>query len=209
LEELLNAFWQRYHQYETTVRDVIANSADSVVLWRLGDDLNEYMGLVNEHSAIFPAEELQRILHNVGAMQNDIRLQYDEVVDQSHQGHPLVITTIQTGSRGRPAVEIDPKFLRWAYSLRSTSSIARFLGLHRDTVRRALLAHGIAQPAADPAVTSYTGPLSSITDDELDKLLIRLCRHYCRADGYSRLITGLLASDNNRGQTVLDLFLGA
>jgi hypothetical protein len=28
-------------------------------------------------------------------------------------------------------------------------------------------------------------------------------------DGYSRLITGLLASNNNRGQTVLDLFLAA
>lgn len=28
-------------------------------------------------------------------------------------------------------------------------------------------------------------------------------------DGYSRLITGLLASNNNRGQTVLDLFLSA
>jgi hypothetical protein len=28
-------------------------------------------------------------------------------------------------------------------------------------------------------------------------------------DGYSRLITGLLASDNNRAQTVLELFLAA
>ena len=28
-------------------------------------------------------------------------------------------------------------------------------------------------------------------------------------DGYSRLVTGLRASDNNRGETVLDLFLSA
>ena len=28
-------------------------------------------------------------------------------------------------------------------------------------------------------------------------------------DGYSRLVTGLLASDNNRGKTILDLFLSA
>jgi hypothetical protein len=153
------------------------------------------------------------------------------------------------------------------------------------------------QPAA-PAISSYTGPLSSIIDDELDSLLFRLRQHYRRAglsmfdgmlrrlghhvprarirqsllridpvqrvfqritirrrtysvpgpnslwhhdgqhgqqvslflipeltafeglirwgivihgfiDGYSRLITGLLASNNNRGQTVLDLFLAA
>ncbi|KAJ7178252.1 hypothetical protein C8R46DRAFT_1329376 [Mycena filopes] len=183
LQELLDAFRQRYHQYESTVHDAVANSADAVVLWRLGDDLNQYLGLVNEYAAIFPAEELALILHNVGAMQNDI----------------------------------DPGFLQWAYSLRSTSSIARFLGLSRPTVRSVLLAYGIAvpreqpsalashipdpiadgsneeedylvdpgsetqQPDAGPSISSYTGPLSSISDDELDELLIRLRQHYRRA----------------------------
>ncbi len=50
LQELLNAFRQHYHSYETTVRDAVANSADAVVLWRLGDDLNEYLRLVQEAS---------------------------------------------------------------------------------------------------------------------------------------------------------------
>ncbi|KAJ7128852.1 hypothetical protein C8R46DRAFT_926116 [Mycena filopes] len=191
-EELLNAFRQRYHQYETAVHEAVSNAADTVVVWRLGDDLNEYLGLVNEHSAIFPPAELDLLLHNVGAMQNDER---------------------HTGSRGRPAYDIDPEFLRWAYSQRSTSGIARFLGVHRSTVRAALLAHGIAVPqqqpanlsfqdnppnqdgAADnegdylvdpeqlqgPGISSYTGPLSTISDDDLDDLLIRLRRHYRRA----------------------------
>ncbi|KAJ7664653.1 hypothetical protein DFH06DRAFT_918240, partial [Mycena polygramma] len=213
LQELLNAFRERYHRYETIVHEAIANSADAVVLWRLGDDLNQYLGLINE-ATIFPEAELQLILHNVGAMQNDVRLQYNQAVDQSHQGHPVVIETVQTGSRGRPSYEIDPDFLQWAYSLRSTSSIARFLGVSRATVRTALLAHGIApqESAPVPEIASYTGPLSTISDDELDNVLIRLRRHFLIhgfIDGYSRLITGLLASNNNRGQTVLDLFFAA
>lgn len=146
-------------------------------------------------------------------MQADIHLQYEQAVDESHHGHPTVIQTVQTGSRGRPAYEIDPEFLCWAYSLRSTSSIARFLGISRAVVRTALLEHGIAVPRQQPAtlaaynnahhppneedylvdpeqpqdsgqpppISSYTGPLSTITDDELDNLLISLRRHYRRA----------------------------
>lgn len=149
-------------------------------------------------------------------MQNDVRLQYEQAVDQSHHGHPTIVETIHTGAPGRPAIAIDPDFLRWAYSLRSTESIARFLGLGRSVVRRALLEHGIAVPrrqpstlaafnnpaepdsgngqddyligpdqanvpAAAPGVSSFTGPLSTISDDELDNTLIRLRRHYRRA----------------------------
>ncbi|KAJ7769142.1 hypothetical protein DFH07DRAFT_954373 [Mycena maculata] len=151
LQELLNAFREHYHRYERTVREAIANSADAVVLWRLGDDLNQYMGLVNEHSAIFEPAEFSLITHNIGAMENDVRLQYKQVVDQTHHGHPIVVETIHTGAPGRPAIEIDPDFLRWAYSLRSTSSIARSLGVTRSVVRNALLEHGIAQPQQQPA----------------------------------------------------------
>ncbi|KAJ7456996.1 hypothetical protein FB451DRAFT_1341984 [Mycena latifolia] len=187
LEELLNAFRAHYRRYENAAHDAVANSADAVVLWRLGDDLDQYIGLVNEYSAIFPADELNLISQNVAAMQNDVRLQID----------------------------IDVDFLRWAYSLRSTESIARFLGVGRSLVRRALLEHEIAvppynnppepsashppaqsagenngndylvdpeqAPAAAPAISSFTGPLSTISDDELDNLLIHLRRHYRRA----------------------------
>ncbi|KAK7000377.1 hypothetical protein R3P38DRAFT_3058165 [Favolaschia claudopus] len=276
-QELLNAFRQHYHRYESRVHEAIANSADAM-----------YRG-------IFPEEELALILQNGATMQNDIRLQYQDAVDRSHHGHPVVVRTVHTALEGRPSIEIgDPDFLRWAYSLRSTSSIARFLGVSRRTVRYALLEHGIAAPRQQPAplaaahrvdapnLMSYTGPLSTISEDDLDALLISLRRHYRRAgvtmldgmlrrlghhvprerirqsliridpvhrvferitirrrtyhvpgpnslwhhdgqhglirwrivihgfiDGYSRLITGLRASDNNRAQTVLDLFLAA
>lgn len=48
LEELLNAFRSHYRRYENAVHEVVNNPTDAVVLWRLGDDLDQYIGLVNE-----------------------------------------------------------------------------------------------------------------------------------------------------------------
>ncbi|KAJ7482725.1 hypothetical protein FB451DRAFT_1338260 [Mycena latifolia] len=170
LQELLNAFREHYHCYESSVHEAISNSADAIVLWRLGDDLDEYLGLVNEaslpfYSAIFEATELNVILHNISAMQND------------------------------------------AYSLRSTTGIACFLGVSRTLQQPSTLAvfnNAATRDSAPldndgheylidpkqqqqqevelaPGVSSFTGPLSTITDDDLDSLLILLRRHYCRA----------------------------
>ncbi|KAJ7092053.1 hypothetical protein B0H15DRAFT_777894 [Mycena belliarum] len=168
-QELLDAFREHYHRYVSSVQDAVTNSADTVVLWRLGDDLEQYINLIEE---VFYLAAFQ-------------------------------ITIADSRS-----IYIDPDFLRWAYSLRSTASIARFLGVSRSIVRRALLEHGIAAPqeqptvlatgydesdyltpdqppndenAPAPAIASYTGPLSCITDDELDGLLLRLRQHYRRA----------------------------
>ena len=162
-----------------------------------------------------------------------------EVLDMSHHGRPAIVETIHTGNRGRPRVSIDPDFLHWAYSQRTVSGIAYFLGVHRNTVRSALLKHGIVQPQESPFqsppeepivdaapleydelldpslalpdglppdieppepvaadgtnddstrthIASYTGPLSSISDKELDELIIRL-RHHFRRAGLSML----------------------
>lgn len=124
---------------------------------------------------------------------------------------------------------IDPEFLAWAYHLRSTSSIARFLGVSRGVVRAALLEYEIAAPQDNPfpeqsdsgeeiyqefenegdaqpgsddildphtaplphlnsqasrtanAVVSYTGPLSTVTDDELDTIVSELRGVFPRA----------------------------
>ena len=83
-------------------------------------------------------------------MQMDIRLQYEEALDQSHHGHPTVVETVHTGRVGRPSIYIDPDFLRWAYAHRSTSGIARFLHVGRRTVRNALLNYGIAESRDNP-----------------------------------------------------------
>lgn len=159
-------------------------------------------------------------------MQNNVQLEYRDAIDASHNGRPTVIKLAPTGGRGRPRIVIDPDFLRWAYSQRTTASIHRFLGVSRATVRRALLEYGIVTPESDPftgpnlpdepaidqqdglnlehddlpdpdlalpafptdleelaqpAVISFTGPLSDISDDELDLLIGRLRSHFRRA----------------------------
>ncbi|KAF8233990.1 hypothetical protein L208DRAFT_1016614, partial [Tricholoma matsutake] len=208
----------------------------------------------------FDPAELAILQANLIAMRSHIHQQHEHALDSSHHGHPVLTEQVYTGRRGRPAIHIDPDFLRWAYSLRSTSSIGRFLHVSRQRVRSALLEHGIALPQADPFIhnreepddipaparqhtVSFTAPLSTLSDAELDELILRLRRHYCRAgvtmlhgmllhlghriprewirlicwgivihgfiDGYSQLITGLQASNNNTGQTILDLFLHA
>jgi hypothetical protein len=182
--------------------------------------------------AIFdPAEpELAILQANLAAMRSEIHQQYEHALDSSHHGHPVLTEQVYTGRRGRPAIRIDPDFLRWAYSLRSTSSISRFLHVSRQRVRSALLEHGIAVPQADPFMhgreesdhtdditadsaaqtaatdsllnpnlplplafppdiptpagqhtVSFTAPLSTLSDAELDELILCLRRHYCRA----------------------------
>jgi hypothetical protein len=51
-EELLDAFRDHYHRYTTSVREAVANFSDTVVLWRLGDDLEQYSVLVEEGSPL-------------------------------------------------------------------------------------------------------------------------------------------------------------
>ncbi|KAF8143096.1 hypothetical protein K438DRAFT_1456329, partial [Mycena galopus ATCC 62051] len=226
-EVLLNAFRTHYHRFQAAITDLVGTQTDAIVISRLGDDLDEFADI---NQAIFPPEEFTTLETSLAAMRLDIRLEYQDAVDASHHGRPVLVQTISPDGPGRPRIYIDPDFLRWAYGQRSTASISRFLGVGRTTVRNALIAHGIVEPQQNPfqqaddsldtaassqPTTSFTGPLSDISDDDLDMLLLRLRTHYRRAvihgfiDGYSRLITGLRASDNNTADTVLELFLDA
>lgn len=49
-EDLLTAFRLHYHQFDRAIHDALKGQTDSVVLARLGDDLDEYLTLVNEVS---------------------------------------------------------------------------------------------------------------------------------------------------------------
>lgn len=153
---------------------------------------------------------------------------YRESLDQSHHGHPALVETVYTDGPGRPAYRIDPNFLQWAYTHRSTSAIARFLGISRRAVRNALIANGIAQPQLSPfltqdnngsesqeetgisdeqeledpqadflldpilpiqqasgtptqQITSFTGPLSMISNSDLDSVILQLRQQFTRA----------------------------
>ena len=49
-EPLLVAFRSHYHRFHSAIREAIQNLADSNILARLGDDLDEYSSLVAEVS---------------------------------------------------------------------------------------------------------------------------------------------------------------
>ncbi|KAF8174024.1 hypothetical protein K438DRAFT_1479756, partial [Mycena galopus ATCC 62051] len=216
-EVLLNAFRTHYQRFQNAVGDLVGSHTDAIVIKRLGDDIDEFANMVAEASnqAIFPPEEFAILEPSLAAMRLDIRLEYQEAVDASHHGRPVIVQTIRSGGPGRPRIHIDPDFLPWAYGQRPTAGITRFLRLGRTTVRNALLEYGIAEPQQTPSqpTASFTGPMSSISDDDLDMLLLRLRTHYRRAglsmlNGMLRRL-GLRASNNNTADTVLELFLNA
>ncbi|KAJ7633530.1 hypothetical protein DFH06DRAFT_1272399 [Mycena polygramma] len=179
---LLDAFRLHFNRFQDAVAAIIQNPTDAVVVARLGDDLDEFLRLVQQNSQIFEPAELETIRTSLVAMQTD-------------------------------------DFLWWAYSQRSTASIARFLGVSRNTVRTALLDYGIATPQSNPfpANSSHDSPPTSddadsdsdnddddllnpelpipahlppaveserISDDDLDSLILRLRSHFRRADGH-------------------------
>ena len=49
-EALITAFRLHYHHFDRAVHDALAVPTDSVVLARLGDDVDEYSAIVNEVS---------------------------------------------------------------------------------------------------------------------------------------------------------------
>lgn len=107
------------------------------------------------------------LLHeNLAAIQTDLRLQYSALIEASHHGRPVLVERIHSGRPGRPSIHIDPSFLQWAYSMRSVSSISRFLGVSRTVVRQALLDYGIAEPQQAPF--AWTGDDEQGSDLLLD-----------------------------------------
>ena len=168
------------------MHDAVMNSADTVVLWQLGDDLDQYTRLVTEasvtialrnssitllkkYSTIFMAAEHDTIMQSLAIMRNDVRQQYEQTINESHHGHPAIVETVHTGQRGRPSLQIDREFLQWAYTLRSVSSIARFLDVSRGLVRQQLVEHGIAEPQSQPFMLSaqYTDDGGSGGNDDV------------------------------------------
>jgi hypothetical protein len=258
--DLINAFRLYHNQFQQTVINVLTAPTDPTVLARLGDDLDEFAQLVlrvcsliyidlyymleadetilTQNADSFEADELSILRTSLISMQTDLREEYRQALDDSHHGYPTIIERVHTGSRGRPRIQIDPVFLRWAYANRSVSGISRFLHVGRSTVRNALMEYGIAEPQQNPfpdvertdsasvndplnenttsplnqtsidgtgdtiadihapPLVSFTGPQSTITDDELDSLIRVIRSHFHRA-GVS-MLDGMLRHVGHR-----------
>ncbi|KAG1845058.1 hypothetical protein C8R48DRAFT_566298, partial [Suillus tomentosus] len=132
--------------------------------------------------------------------------------------------SVHTGGRGRPRIEIDTDVLATAYQLAGPTRLAQVFNVSARTIRRRALEQQIVEPG-DPVFvtltdedghvfrihTSSTGSQSTLTDEELDGIIsIGLIRYkmvtHAFIDGFSRFITGIRVSNNNRAETVFDLF---
>ncbi|EJD00275.1 uncharacterized protein FOMMEDRAFT_30897 [Fomitiporia mediterranea MF3/22] len=217
LEELLcNEFRARYWALISKVTSAVHGHVDINQLTLLGDKLDMFMSRFDENRTVFEEFEQGMLYDNLLRIQTDLRLQYQEAIEYSHHGAPSLVHTVYTGGQGRPRLLIDEGFLRRAYSMASTEATARFLRVGRSVVRNRLLELGIAERQENPfqnesEVTFYTHPVTAITDEELDGLVQDIRSRYENqgVNGYAGYITALRASDNNRGETVLQLFLSA
>lgn len=99
---------------------------------------------------IFDPAELIIMRDSLALLCHDVSLLYQGTLDRSHHGTPIILTEVHEGGRGRPKLVIDRDWLEWAYGQKSISAIASFLGLHRSTVRRALIDYGICEPLPNP-----------------------------------------------------------
>ncbi|KAJ3755629.1 hypothetical protein EV360DRAFT_96085 [Lentinula raphanica] len=220
---LLHEFRRHYYQFNAVVHQVTRDETDSFHLQSLLEDLNEFSNLAAQHSHLFEdGAEWQILRSNLQHMVLDVQTMYMCRLEQSHHGRPEVIRWEHTGSAGRPRATIDPDFLRWAYTHRTTNGIARFLGVSQRTVRRALLVHvaptqdenendGTTDNLLDPRlsipntlpieVQTAAGSIryssssrrhSNIVNDDLDSL-IRLLRSYYPRAGI-QMLHGMLRS---------------
>ena len=220
---ITHVFRAEYYSILDSLTDI---GSDSVILARTRGRVDTYLDRLIEvsdqelthslteeltnlqHRDIWEDGEYELILRNILLIDNDIRLLEQSVTALSNHGTPPSIRTVYNGRRGRPRFEIDEQFLRFAYQSRSITSIANLLGVHRCTVRQALLTYGLTAPLRSPfpngppgddnGLVSYTRPLSAISESELDDEIRRVREE----EGFKRagvtILRGLLFSTGLR-----------
>ncbi|KAG9221975.1 hypothetical protein CCMSSC00406_0009183 [Pleurotus cornucopiae] len=141
--------------------------------------------LLNQHTHLFLAEER-------GIISSSIEDMVAHLEDASHRSADLAdkpffatTSTVRTGRRGRPRIEIDPGLLAVAFELRGPSHLATTFNVHPRTIRRRVLEQGLAEPG-EPVYVDYeqpdgsiarvyrssTGAVSAIDDEELDGIVL-------------------------------------
>ncbi|KAJ7235926.1 hypothetical protein C8J57DRAFT_1248028 [Mycena rebaudengoi] len=157
-------------------------------------DLDEFMQLVEQNAAIFSLEELAMVQTSLVAMQNDIQLEYQDAIDASHNGQPMLVQTVITGGCSVSQSTVQTALLRKGIATSQSSPFPNILPLDppvplvlvvEDNIDDLLNPNGdilLDLPAelwAPPiTVVLYTGPLSDLPDSQLDTLILQLHSHF-------------------------------
>ncbi|KAL0564272.1 hypothetical protein V5O48_017782 [Marasmius crinis-equi] len=152
-QQILDGFQLHYRQFVDAVNAAQAlDNPDAFLFQLLGDDLQAFSDLASQHADAFASdqEEFQTLQESLQRMILDLRMCLQRAVESSHRGRPQLVQQVSDGGPGRPHIEINQDWLAWAYTERSVTGIAHFLGVSRSTVRTALLNMGIARPGINP-----------------------------------------------------------
>ncbi|KAJ6622372.1 hypothetical protein B0H10DRAFT_2214508 [Mycena sp. CBHHK59/15] len=141
---------------------------------------------IQQHFNVIPLAERQVMETSINSM---IQALATAAVQSEDLPSTLAISVAhqeRTGRPGRPRTELDYNFLSLGLDLRGTTGLAPVAGVSSRTIRCRALAYGLVEPAAPvytesidegtgEVVRTYTssmsGPLSSITDHDLDELM--------------------------------------
>ncbi|KAJ7213129.1 hypothetical protein GGX14DRAFT_534298 [Mycena pura] len=201
-QALLEAFRTHYQRFVAAMSEIVGSQSDAIVIARLGDDLDEFAAIAAA------AKEYTTLQTSLATMQNDIRLEYQDARSTAsiHRFLRVSRTTAQNAliAEGIRQPQSNP------FPSSGNSSFDNFITTREppDTIATDSSSDDILDPnlpipsAAEfpqeiqilaaqtrPMIRS-TGPISNITDDELDMLIIRLRTHYRRA-GLS-MLNGML-----------------
>ena len=107
-----------------------------------------------------------------------------DVPDVEPMSHTHVV---HSGGRGRPRMLIDPEVLAISYQLRGPTELGEIFGVSARTVRRRALEQELVQPGEPVYITyvdenghahrvyqSSTSSQSTLTDEELDKIVLHI-----------------------------------
>ncbi|KAJ7303558.1 hypothetical protein DFH08DRAFT_918786 [Mycena albidolilacea] len=206
---LLAAFRTHFERFKTGVNDIVGSHANAIVISRLGDDIDEFAAIVDENEAVFAPDEFATIQTSLTAMRLDIRLEYQDARSTASISRFLRVgrTTVRNAllkhgiaqPQESPFQQVDPP---------SPPASTEDTDPNDDDILDPDLPIPSAGefppevqnmvPSSQPT-TSFTGPVSEISDDELDMLLLRLRTHYRRA-GLS-MLNGMLRRLGHRVPT--------
>ncbi|KIO31545.1 hypothetical protein M407DRAFT_19482, partial [Tulasnella calospora MUT 4182] len=158
--DITNAFRENYYRLERAVEAALTTEfGDSVVLERLREGLGDFSVIVERHRDLLDDDEAAIIATNITLLDEEVRRAHRQALDASHHGTHHPVTYVYTGNAGRPRAVIDRDWLAWAHQNRSTSAIARYLGLSRQIVRDALIEYGLAERQEYPFEVQYSSSL--------------------------------------------------
>lgn len=144
-----------------------------------------------QHSTSFDASEWSTLTSSIQTMVSELDNACIREADPTDDEPLNILSSVRTGRRGRPKIEISPSFLAEASAHRGPTGIGRSIGVRARTVRQQQLDYGLAilqlpvfenhiQP--DGEVIQYRNEPpprpQQVTDEELDAIIREILERF-------------------------------